>query len=111
MRYGLLHVPLAQGLALFIYNIISSLARISSVQVLQPLMAILLTSVLPLAAREGEGEANKAVKDVVSDILGVPKSSVEIIKGHKSRERPLRYLGSMHVGMLMDVLPNLESFY
>jgi len=40
-----------------------------------------------------EGEANKAVREVISDILNVPKSSVEVIKGQKSREKTIAILG------------------
>ncbi|KAI9791804.1 MAG: hypothetical protein M1833_001328 [Piccolia ochrophora] len=58
---------------------------------------------LCVAAQAREGEANKAVRELISDVrlnapkaysllirrqtLGVSKSSVDIAKGHKSREK------------------------
>jgi uncharacterized protein (TIGR00251 family) len=48
---------------------------------------------LCVAAAAREGEANKAVREVISDILKVPKSSVEIIKGLKSREKTIAIFG------------------
>jgi uncharacterized protein len=42
---------------------------------------------LCVAAVAREGEANNAVREVISDILRIPKSSVEVIKGLKSREK------------------------
>jgi hypothetical protein len=46
-----------------------------------------------VAAAAREGEANKAVREVISDILKIPKSSVEIIKGHRSREKTIAIFG------------------
>lgn len=40
-----------------------------------------------VAAQAKEGEANKAVREVIAEVLNVPKSDVEIIKGMKSREK------------------------
>ncbi|KAJ4303446.1 hypothetical protein N0V90_002341 [Kalmusia sp. IMI 367209] len=40
-----------------------------------------------VAARAKEGEANKAVREVIAEALKVPKSDVEIVKGLKSREK------------------------
>lgn len=37
-----------------------------------------------------EGEANSAIIEVVSDLLGVPKSMVEIIRGEKSRQKRIK---------------------
>jgi uncharacterized protein len=48
---------------------------------------------LCVGAAEREGEANKAVRDVISDILKVPKSSVEVIKGQKSRDKTIAIFG------------------
>ncbi|EMD66164.1 hypothetical protein GGP41_006386 [Bipolaris sorokiniana] len=42
---------------------------------------------LCVAAQARDGEANKAVRRVVADALGVPKSAVEVIKGMKSRDK------------------------
>jgi uncharacterized protein len=48
---------------------------------------------LCVAAAAREGEANKAVRDVISDILNVPRSSVEVIKGQKSRDKTIAIFG------------------
>jgi uncharacterized protein YggU (UPF0235/DUF167 family) len=40
-----------------------------------------------VAAQAREGEANKAVREVIADALRVPKSDVEVIRGMKSREK------------------------
>ena len=39
-----------------------------------------------------EGEANGAIIDAVSEVLGVPRSSVEIIRGEKSRQKRIKLL-------------------
>lgn len=46
-----------------------------------------------VAAQAREGESNKAVRGVISDILRVPKSEVEIVKGSKSRDKTLAITG------------------
>lgn len=40
-----------------------------------------------VAAQARDGEANKAVRDVIADALKIAKSDVEIAKGMKSREK------------------------
>ncbi|KAK7184650.1 UPF0235 protein-like protein [Paraphaeosphaeria sporulosa] len=40
-----------------------------------------------VAARAKEGEANKAVIEVLAEALEVPKSDVNIVKGLKSRDK------------------------
>lgn len=40
-----------------------------------------------VAAQAREGEANKAVREVIADALRVAKSDVEVVKGMKSREK------------------------
>jgi uncharacterized protein YggU (UPF0235/DUF167 family) len=40
-----------------------------------------------VAAQAKDGEANKAVREVIADALRVPKSDVDVIKGLKSREK------------------------
>ena len=40
-----------------------------------------------VAAQARDGEANKAVRRVVADALGVAKSDVEVVKGTKSRDK------------------------
>ncbi|USP80116.1 uncharacterized protein yc1106_07390 [Curvularia clavata] len=42
-----------------------------------------------VAAQARDGEANKAVRRVVADALGVAKSDVEVIKGLKSRDKTI----------------------
>jgi uncharacterized protein len=48
---------------------------------------------LCVTAQARDGEANKAVREMISEILGIPKSSVELIKGHKSRDKTIAILG------------------
>jgi len=48
---------------------------------------------LCVSAQAREGEANKAVRELISDVLKVPKSDVEVIKGFKSREKTLAITG------------------
>ncbi|KAI9796442.1 MAG: hypothetical protein M1825_000621 [Sarcosagium campestre] len=50
-----------------------------------------------VAAQARDGEANKAVRELISTVLGVPKSSVDISKGHKSRDKTIVVSG-LHVG-------------
>ncbi|KAF2746914.1 DUF167-domain-containing protein [Sporormia fimetaria CBS 119925] len=40
-----------------------------------------------VSAQAKEGEANKAVREVLAEVLKVPKSDVSIAKGMKSREK------------------------
>ena len=40
-----------------------------------------------VAAQAREGEANKAVREVIAEALKVAKSDVEVVKGMKSREK------------------------
>ncbi|PSN64230.1 hypothetical protein BS50DRAFT_636434 [Corynespora cassiicola Philippines] len=42
-----------------------------------------------VAARAREGEANRAVRNVIAEALRVPKSNVQVAKGLKSREKTL----------------------
>ncbi|EEU46249.1 uncharacterized protein NECHADRAFT_19877, partial [Fusarium vanettenii 77-13-4] len=42
---------------------------------------------LCVAAQAREGEANKAVVQVLSSVLGVPKSSLQLTHGLKSRDK------------------------
>jgi uncharacterized protein (TIGR00251 family) len=48
---------------------------------------------LRVAAQPLEGEANRAVIKVISDILNVPKSNVEIVVGLKSRVKTVAIFG------------------
>ncbi|EUC39147.1 hypothetical protein COCCADRAFT_31873 [Bipolaris zeicola 26-R-13] len=50
---------------------------------------------LCVAAQARDGEANKAVRRVVADALGVPKSDVEVIKGMKSRDKTVAVRASL----------------
>ena len=40
-----------------------------------------------------EGAANEAVTRFIADLLGVRKSQVEVVSGHKSREKTLSIAG------------------
>ncbi|KAF2268634.1 YggU-like protein [Lojkania enalia] len=42
-----------------------------------------------VAAQAREGEANKAVREVIARALSIPKSDVDISKGMKSREKTI----------------------
>jgi uncharacterized protein YggU (UPF0235/DUF167 family) len=42
-----------------------------------------------VAAQARDGDANKAVRDVIAAALRVPKSDVEITKGSKGREKQI----------------------
>ncbi|KAF2739531.1 hypothetical protein EJ04DRAFT_559874 [Polyplosphaeria fusca] len=42
-----------------------------------------------VAARARRGDANTAVVKVLADALKIPKSDVEIVKGHKSRDKTI----------------------
>ncbi|CAK7230335.1 hypothetical protein SBRCBS47491_007549 [Sporothrix bragantina] len=46
-----------------------------------------------VAAQAREGEANKAVVDVLCKILGVPKSHVSVARGAKSRDKTVAVTG------------------
>lgn len=39
-----------------------------------------------------DGEANAAIIEAVSDVMGVPKSAIEIIRGEKSRQKRIKLL-------------------
>jgi uncharacterized protein len=53
-------------------------------------------------ALPSEGEANKAVERVLADWLGVPKTSVTVASGGKSRVKSLKIVGE--VQELKDLL-------
>ncbi|MFP4522893.1 MAG: DUF167 domain-containing protein [Fibrobacterota bacterium] len=40
-----------------------------------------------LGAAPEKGKANKALADLFSSVLGIPKSSVSVIRGEKSRKK------------------------
>lgn len=42
---------------------------------------------LCVSAQAREGEANKAVREMIAEVLKVPRSDVEVAKGMKSREK------------------------
>ena len=46
-----------------------------------------------VAAQAREGEANKAVRELLGRILGLPKSRVDILRGHKSRDKTVVVIG------------------
>ena len=48
-----------------------------------------------LAAPPVDGKANEALIEFLSDILDVPKSSIQIIKGHSSKQKILEIPGNI----------------
>ncbi|KAH7382807.1 hypothetical protein BKA64DRAFT_169702 [Cadophora sp. MPI-SDFR-AT-0126] len=46
-----------------------------------------------VSAQPRDGEANKAVKELFSDVLNCPKSDVEVIRGLKSRDKTVAVAG------------------
>ncbi|MBS1708740.1 MAG: DUF167 domain-containing protein [Armatimonadetes bacterium] len=42
-----------------------------------------------VAAPPVDGEANKAVEETVAKSIGLPKSRVRVVRGHKSRDKVL----------------------
>ncbi|KAF2495696.1 YggU-like protein [Lophium mytilinum] len=44
---------------------------------------------LCVAAQAREGQSNRAVRELIAEVLHVPKSDVEIAKGMKSREKTI----------------------
>ncbi|KAI9147829.1 hypothetical protein HJFPF1_12861 [Paramyrothecium foliicola] len=55
---------------------------------------------LCVAAQAREGEANKAVLQVLSDVLGVPKTQLQLVRGLKSRDKTVLLDGIAHDGEL-----------
>ncbi|KAK0749815.1 hypothetical protein B0T18DRAFT_323775 [Schizothecium vesticola] len=47
-----------------------------------------------VSAQAREGEANKAVVKVLSEVLKLPKSDLQITQGHKSRNKTIAAVGS-----------------
>ncbi|PVV01082.1 hypothetical protein BB560_004517 [Smittium megazygosporum] len=47
-----------------------------------------------VAAPPREGEANKAIVEYIAKFLGIRKTSVEILQGHKARQKVLLIEGS-----------------
>lgn len=50
-----------------------------------------------------EGEANQAIIEAVAGIMGVSKSSVEIIRGEKSRQKRIK--------LLLELTANKNEFF
>ena len=48
---------------------------------------------IKLTAPPVENAANKALIEFIADLLGIKKGQVEIVSGHKSREKTLRISG------------------
>ncbi len=48
---------------------------------------------IAVRAAPQKGEANAAVVEVLSAILSLAKSNLEIVRGHKSREKTVRIVG------------------
>lgn len=47
-----------------------------------------------VTAAPDEGKANAAVCRVVADALGVPKTAVSVVRGHKARTKTLEVRGA-----------------
>ncbi|KAK1757219.1 hypothetical protein QBC47DRAFT_422198 [Echria macrotheca] len=47
-----------------------------------------------VSAQAREGEANKAVIKLLSEVLSLPKSDLQITQGHKSRNKTIAVVGS-----------------
>ncbi|PQE14442.1 DUF167 domain protein [Rutstroemia sp. NJR-2017a BBW] len=67
-----------------------------------------------VSAQAREGEANKAVRKVLSDIFDCPKSHVEVIKGMKSRDKTvavtgLEVKGSSDAVVVMKIQEKLKA--
>lgn len=52
------------------------------------------TLIIQTRSRPVDGEANAAIIEAVSDLTGVPKSAVEIIRGEKSRQKRIKLMVS-----------------
>ena len=50
--------------------------------------------VVAVTAPPVDGEANRAVVDALARALGVPRSSVEVVRGESSRRKTLRVRGA-----------------
>ncbi len=48
--------------------------------------------VIQTRAKPVDGEANQTIIEIVSDLIGVPKSHVEIIRGDKSKNKRIKLL-------------------
>ncbi len=46
--------------------------------------------VIQTRSKPVDGEANEAIVEAISDLIGVPKSQVEIIRGDKSRLKKIK---------------------
>ena len=61
-----------------------------------------------LAAPPVDGKANKALIQLFAKKFGVPKSSVEVAKGHTGRRKQIR-LGGLDADSVLSNLPPFES--
>lgn len=57
-----------------------------------------------LTASPTDGQANAALCELVADQVGVPKSSVSVIRGHTSRNKTLRIDGLSAAEIAMRIL-------
>lgn len=56
-----------------------------------------------VSAQPRNGESNKAVRELIAGVLGVPKTDVEIVKGLKSREKVVAVVGVKFDGGIQKV--------
>ncbi|OCL02784.1 YggU-like protein [Glonium stellatum] len=61
-----------------------------------------------VAAQAREGEANKAVRELIAKILDVPKSDVEITKGTASRRKTVLVRNIIVKGTLEDEVERIR---
>ncbi|KAJ1957549.1 hypothetical protein EC988_000774 [Linderina pennispora] len=59
-----------------------------------------------IAAPPRDGEANKEVIVFVAKLLKVPKSSIDLVSGHKSRSKVVQLPSSMTATAVLDMLHN-----
>ncbi|KAG9250572.1 uncharacterized protein F5Z01DRAFT_677699 [Emericellopsis atlantica] len=66
---------------------------------------------LAIAAQPKDGEANKAVIQLLSDVLGVPKARLHLRRGLKSKEKTVILDNSTEdsVTSIMDILRNASA--
>ena len=48
--------------------------------------------IIQTRAKPVDGEANQTIIEIISDLIGIPKSHVEIIRGDKSKNKRIKLL-------------------
>ncbi|ORX69630.1 DUF167-domain-containing protein [Linderina pennispora] len=62
-----------------------------------------------IAAPPRDGEANKEVIVFVAKLLKVPKSSIDLVSGHKSRNKVVQLPSGMTATAVLDMLHNSQT--